>query len=140
MRLEEINALREFDRQELIAKARELGIKVPEQSVGRHFPTSDALRLEIIAKTIEGEVEPTISKVGADHLAEAISVHAHAVELGRRAEKMRDDGHYPDGAVDREAARAVAHFETARSAAAIAQAALTAAALGVVGDVAKELS
>jgi hypothetical protein len=55
MRLDEINALRELDRGEVIAKARELDIHVDAEALTRTFPTTDSLRLAIIEKTIEAE-------------------------------------------------------------------------------------
>lgn len=66
MRLEEINALRELDRNELIGRARHIGIDLDPDAWIRSFPTADSLRLAIIEKTIEREeAEPRSDDVAS---------------------------------------------------------------------------
>jgi hypothetical protein len=132
--LAEINALRNMDRTQLEDRAIEVG-----GLIGRDFPTNDSLRLAIIDCMIDRvtqlEVDhiDTASKVGAEHFAEAVQLHALSSELERKADEEEEvDNH--DGAVKlrRNADRG---FTAARSAAAIGQAGLTAAALGAMADV-----
>lgn len=134
MKLEEINALGELSRNELIGRALHLDVKLPDDVVTKSFPTSDALRLLIIEKTIEQELpaQTALSKIGADHFAEAVKVHAHAVEFGREAERLDGEGKFAE-AIPKWAI-AERHFAVARSATAIAQAGLTAALYESLGE------
>lgn len=145
MKLAEINTLAELDRTELIAVALEHGVILSPDVAAKSFPTSDALRIAIIEKVVEKEVRPigkaTAQSAGADHLAEAIVVHAHGVELHREGLKLLDSEAIPQRMLgERKVKEADAHFSAARSAAAIAQAGLTAALLGAVGEVMESIA
>lgn len=145
MKLAEINALAELDRTELIAVALEVGVTLTPDVASQSFPTGDSLRLAIIEKLIEKELKPigtaTAQSTGANHLAEAIVVHAHGVELHREGLAMLDSEAIPKRMMgERKMKEADAHFASARSAAALAQAGLTAALLGAVGEVMDSLA
>jgi hypothetical protein len=136
--LAEINALRNMSRSELADKAAEFNVQ-PGPEGSATWPTNDSLRLAIIDRMIDRVTElevdniDTASKVGAEHFAEAVSIHALSVEFDRRADELWADGHTAESGDARQAASR--GYEAARSAAAIAQAGLTAAALGAMADV-----
>lgn len=138
MRLEDINTLRELDRGEVVAKLTELGIDTSK--IGEHIPTTDALRITIIEHTIERElgeqVEDTASKIGAEHFAEAVQAHAHGAEYFAEGRRLADQGRIPEADSCHVLARY--HFGLARSAASVAQAGLTAGALGAIGSMLEE--
>lgn len=64
-------------------------------------------------------------KIGEEHWAEAVKIHAHGMELIREAENPDGD---PNEALSKRG-RALSHFRGAQSAAAVAQASCTAAML-----------
>lgn len=137
MKLADINALRELDRGEVIDRLRELGATVTGLDRHSTFPTTDALRLLVVEHTIERELadKPDAgagSQTGAAHFAEAVKVHAHAVQLGREVEAKLARNDYSH--VDTLERRARLHFDAARSAAAIAQVGITTGVLEAVGQ------
>lgn len=142
MKLEDINALAELDRNELITKALELGVRLNPDVSAKSFPTSDGLRLAIIDKVVEHELALragggvyTAHEQAAQHMAEATLVHAHGVELHREGLQLLEKDALPQRMQgERRMKEADAHFACARSAAAIAQAGFIVSAAAGIED------